>query len=305
MTFYFIHVPKTAGTSFRKSLEDQLGHDSIAYDYGRFVDETHPLIREQVYKGSVYDARTKLAQFAVIAGHVPLNKYIPITGVARCVTFVRDPLQRTYSDYLHSKRHHDFSGGLEEYLKRPQHRNRQFQHLSGVPLASIGFIGLAERYSDSLALLGYQFPALKIKELTLNTHRRNLNGEHKIPDAERDLLTEANDKDIALYAHAKQLFEQRFGLYQHSKAIQRGVITRVQKNRIVGWLAGLEPGEVQAIDTDNTVAARARAIEYRPNLAGWGIERDGFVGFTLQSQDHDLRQCRVRIANTDAYLLEQ
>lgn len=305
MTFNFIHIPKTAGTSFRKSLEQKFGLDAIAYDYGRFVDETHDLIRQGVYKGSVYDARAQLQAFAIIAGHVPLVKYAPVTGVARCVAFVRDPVQRTYSDYLHNKKHYDYKGSIEEYLQRPAHRNRQFQHLRGVPLAAIGFIGLTERYADSLELLGYQFPALKVEELSLNTNRRNVKSEHKISEQDRDIILAANDKDVELYAQAKALFEQRFALCQQKKAIQRGAISRVQKHQISGWLAGAEPGEVQAVHGDNDeVAARARAVEHRPVLAGWGIERDGFVGFTLQNNEVDMRECRVRIANTEAFLTE-
>ncbi|WP_041522455.1 sulfotransferase family 2 domain-containing protein [Gilvimarinus agarilyticus] len=303
MTFNFIHVPKTAGTSFRKSLENKLGLEAIAYDYGRFVDETHDLIREGVYKGSVYDMRERLREFSLIAGHVPLTKYAPVTGVSRCIAFVREPVQRTYSDYLHNKKHFGYKGSIEEYLKRPAHRNRQSTHLGGVPLAAIGFIGLTERYTDSLALLGYQFPSLQVEELSLNTHRRNIKAEHKISDEDREIILAANDKDVALYDQAKQLFEQRFALYQNKKAVQRGVITRVLKHKIVGWLAGVEPGEVQAVHGEaNEVAARARAVEYRPSLAGWGIERDGFVGFTLHNNEVDMHDCRVRIANTDVFL---
>ena len=46
---YFVHIPKTAGTSFRKASETFFGLRHVVYDYADDSNETSPFILDIVY----------------------------------------------------------------------------------------------------------------------------------------------------------------------------------------------------------------------------------------------------------------
>ena len=154
MTHYFVHIPKTAGTSYRMAFEAKNGKVSVAYDYGENISESSSLI-QQGYQTGIYSILNQLREKKLICGHVPITKYSKVVGIKNCFTFLRNPIERCYSDFLHMRRHYGYSGTLQEYLDVPAHQNRLSFFLSGVPFESIGFIGLTESYELSLQMLAY------------------------------------------------------------------------------------------------------------------------------------------------------
>jgi len=83
--FVFVHVPKTAGTSFRKLLVDIFTEDQVSPQF-----MAKPLTDEDA---------TRLDRFQVIAGHVSfadVYKYFPDR---RLITFLREPVDRCLSIY--------------------------------------------------------------------------------------------------------------------------------------------------------------------------------------------------------------
>lgn len=300
---FFIHIPKTAGTSFRKACEESIGRTSIAYDYGLKVEDTSSVVKK-AYSEGVYKHIEILRRYALIAGHMPACKYAPVFGLANTFTFVRNPVQRCFSDFLHLKEHYGFKGGLESYLSRAEHRNRQSFFLSGIPLESIGFIGLTERYEQSLALLAARYPSLNVKPLKLNVNSSRPRGGYEIDKSDIELLVEANSLDIDLYKRAVKQFESQVSLYSATGMVLRGLVQHRTKHAIHGWLAGSKLCDVEAVLGDE-VLATAEPKDFRSGLAGWGIEREGYVGFTLYNKDVDISECAVRVRSTDFVLQDQ
>lgn len=300
MSYFFLHIPKTAGTSFRKSYENSFGRDGIAYDYGKNVDETSPEILA-TYQDSIFTQLDNLRSKSLIAGHMPIYKYAPVFGVKNCFTFMRDPIQRCYSDFQHSKRHQSYTGSLADYLSKHENRNRQSYFLSGIPIESVGFIGITEEYDLSLEMLKSWRSDLAIAPISLNANPEKSSLFYDLSDADMRLLKNANDRDIPLYERAIKQFQQQKQLMISGLPIYRGVIQQFNKHSISGWVASNNPPKVEAVLGEKVVAS-SLAVEFRPGLAGWGIEREGFVGFTLSCQNIDMTLCDVRIADTQFYL---
>ena len=87
----FVHVPKTAGTSFRHQLHEELGEV--------YLDYNNPLFSREVEMGVSEVMRSE--KFRGISGHVRGSDYLAAAKENdwALVTFVRDPIERARSHY--------------------------------------------------------------------------------------------------------------------------------------------------------------------------------------------------------------
>ena len=149
-----VHVPKTAGSTFRFLLERLYG-PGLALDYGVYGDPV----------GSLDGVR-------VIHGHFPVRRYLERYPGARVVTWLRDPVDRIASYYGYWLRNPDTEGN-------PNHRRMLDEKMSIVEFAEMEairdevatvyfeafdfadawFVGLTEHFDEDLAdlsrLLGW------------------------------------------------------------------------------------------------------------------------------------------------------
>jgi hypothetical protein len=77
-------------------------------------------------------------------------------------------------------------------------------------LSRFAFVGLTERFRDSIALLSYTFGWMPVQEVRVRRITEN-----RVRADQLDLRTvarirEHNEKDFSLYAHARQLFDGRY-----------------------------------------------------------------------------------------------
>lgn len=206
-----VHIPKTAGTSFRRALEKYHGKTQVVRDYGLDEEATTDIVGEYLYcRGA---KRTPEALFGAISsnaaeilvGHFRLKKYARFFQPEDVITFVRDPLVRTCSEYLHRRRNKTFDGSFGDFVCKPNMQNFQSQFLEGISEKSI--IGLTERYDESLLFINEYFQ-WNLKVLKKNVARRE--GGRKfaanLSKHDLDLFYRLNNSDLNLYRSVNQRF---------------------------------------------------------------------------------------------------
>lgn len=303
MPLFFVHIPKTAGTSFRLGAEQSFGKPAIAYDYGKASPETSPLVQEYLYEGEASPDFWAFAQACrqqttrMVAGHVMVRRFVSVFGASQTLTFMREPLQRMASEYAHFVRNYGYQGSFRDFYSRPLMHNRQSRILHGVDLEAIGFVGFTEHYADSLAMLNARF-GTSIALRTDNRGKPSLEAEHAIEPDDETELRQLNASDIVQYRQALALFEARKALFEAGKPWAHARLNEASATRVSGWAwraeALDEPVQVEVWVNDE-LAGAVRATELRPALCQLLPPRGGYVGFHLPVKlaPGDRVQCRV------------
>lgn len=205
--YFFVHIPKTAGTSFRNGLEKKY---KVACDYGEKSEQTSKVVSVNTYeKKDLYRLYEQLLQqkFDWLSGHVFTAKYQPLLNPRNIITFVRQPIERLYSSYNHYCLHLGYKESFKNYIQDKRFINSQSRFLGGIPIELIGNIGITEKYADSLALINKK---LKNKVEYLE---KNVRKNEKVDFSDHlDLLRQLNKLDLELYNKAIWLHEQRMTL---------------------------------------------------------------------------------------------
>ena len=207
----FVHTPKTAGTSLRWALEKYLGGSNVVRDYGPRSHVTDDIVREHLYSGDeLKDPKSLVKELVgdkreILIGHFPLQKYADCFDATKTITFVRDPLVRMCSEYLHRVKDNTFTGLFSEFLERPGYQNQQSRFLEGVSEET--FIGITEKYPESLQHINH------IAQWSLTTRKKNVGRRgggqrfaEKLSVQEMDLFYKMNAEDVGLYQVATQRF---------------------------------------------------------------------------------------------------
>jgi len=82
--YLFVHLPKTAGTSFRWALESALGRDAVS----------PPFLASRLTEEEI----ARLEQYRAIAGHISIDDITPFRN-RNLLTILRDPIDRCISWY--------------------------------------------------------------------------------------------------------------------------------------------------------------------------------------------------------------
>jgi hypothetical protein len=226
-----LHIPKTAGTSLRVSLQEKYGLPRLAMDYWGQSEHTSSIVHHHLYQSNASLGTKELVQnlratgYQAIIGHFPLSKYGEFFLPSEVIAFVREPLVRSCSEYLHKRRHHKFEGTFSEFIEDPRNQNVQAKMLNGYHQEN--FIGITERYVDSLIILNKRF-GLQIKERKANRAPRGggmrffkgLN--RKIVDRYRAL----NQQDIVLYRESLNRLEKLQPMTVRRKGWVRRITSR-------------------------------------------------------------------------------
>lgn len=206
-----VHTPKTAGTSLRWALEKHFGNSDIIRDYGPHSNVTGDIVREHLYSGDESKGPESLVaeisseERKVLIGHFPLQRYEDCFEAKNIITFVRNPLIRLCSEFLHRAKNKSFTGNFSEFLERPAYQNLQSRFLEGV--SEDTFIGITEHYPESLQYIN------RIAQWTLSTRKKNVGwrgGGQKFAENlsvhELDLFYKMNADDVELYRFATRRF---------------------------------------------------------------------------------------------------
>lgn len=305
---FFIHIPKTAGTSLRVAAEQFFGVDRIVYDYGAHSPVTSACIRHYLYETSPPDW-DGLNDFwrsqppALIAGHKSVGRFAPTVGLSRSFGFVRDPLAQAFSNYLHLRRQRRFDGSFQEFFaRRPE---KQLKMFSNVPFQALGFVGVTEHYRASLRLLN----ALYDWRLTYKKVNRAgwlAPSVRTVSADDRAAFEDINRDEIALYQQIVWHFGQRLALHRQQKSFVHGDFEVAPDGQIKGWAwwAGNEASCPVALELWVNGAPMARRLSGDLNLSfqNQPLPREGQVGFEFDAPSAQDLRCNVRVVETGQWL---
>ncbi len=224
---FFVHIPKTAGTSFRKALETV---QPIKADYGAQSIHTSSLICQHIYKEvNPYQLKQEmlLKPFS-LTGHVTIHKYADFFNLRHIITFVREPIEQIVSHYNHYVTHHNCKDDFENFYRKAQFVNCQRKVLNDVPLSLIGYVGITEVYNDSLTIINKGLNT-NIGQLKQNIRQHaHKESSHLSAEVIKELLT-LNQQDVQLYQKALSLHQERMLMLEQGKEWTH-VFTQVNAN---------------------------------------------------------------------------
>lgn len=211
-----IHIPKTAGTSFRNTLKEVYQAEKVIRLDINLLDEVIH-IDEQLWR------KKKLASEVEVAhGHFSpfLFEKLFRTSPTPFITWLRHPVERVISNFYYLEKRlqeelDEKSKGLNilskmqrtlmEYAADPLNQNRMAKFLHGKPLDDFAFVGIQEHYLEDLHYLGKQLGWQQIPHFQHNT-----TGKARIVSAlQREEIARLNQEDMALYQAALALREKR------------------------------------------------------------------------------------------------
>ncbi len=250
---FFMHIPKTAGTTFRYIIQYQYKPNAIYELYD------HSLTHSQRLDKLLNLSEARKQQIKIVNAHFGFGLHEFLHRPYTYITFLRNPIDRVVSMYyyLHSTRNiqtnplpSDLS--LKDFVQTYQRiQNGMTKYLSGVILKDqladqspnsttnsqcatetdlelakknlkehFKVIGLAERFDESLFLfnktLGWKIPLYD-----KNNVSKNRPSKKTVSNDTLSLIEKENEFDIQLYEYAKEVFEELIN--QQSTSFEREV----------------------------------------------------------------------------------
>lgn len=283
----FLHIPKTAGTSFRLGAIKTLGANHCHFDYGRRSPETSALVRDHVYeKPDLFRFGGELARAdcRLLAGHFSYPKFGPLFRSDRVLSFCREPELQLMSHYAHSTRHNGDTRSLAEFLASPSGAGCQTRVFRGIPLEAVGFIGVTNRYDESLRVLRHDY-GLDIKSMRANANPDKADEQaYEVPAEVNEAYAAAVAQDAGVYRRANALLDKRLAALDGDYGYVHGAIQAANHTSIQGFAfngagnGSEEPVKVELV-INGKPSASCNAVIDRPGLRGVGAPRCGYVGF--------------------------
>ncbi len=202
-----VHVPKTAGTSFRRVL-DQVCGARIWYNYGTIFSRAQARA-ELVPPGTRF-----------IHGHFLADAFDDLFPDRRLVTWVRHPVERLLSNYYHFLRTPDMRDdccrelyerklSLRQFADLEWMRNYTGHYLANKPVADFEFIGIAERFDESIRRFCEVFGFRDASRIPRENANPDRTGEaYELTPGDRAFILERNAADLAWYSQAAERLTQ-------------------------------------------------------------------------------------------------
>jgi hypothetical protein len=204
-----LHIPKTAGTSFRTILKDKIGDSRVV----RLDIHNKNDIRLNEKAFTKDKLRNKIK---VVHGHfkfADIKELFDLDPSVRYVTWLRDPVDRVLSHYYYLMKMAAIKMGeqakdeilskvgksLEEYVVHDQNRNEISHFLEGSSFDDFDFIGIQKDFENELnrfrKVMGWS---------NIENQRHNVTGSKKpaIDKKTVELIKSYNEKDVEIYEEA-------------------------------------------------------------------------------------------------------
>lgn len=218
--WFFLHIPKTAGSSFRAELSGILTPNYNIHAYDKDLPGGDHQQRLNATVRAFVDA-SRRTRHRFVSGHVPVTMMRPIADAGlrpKLFTILRDPVARFVSDfrYQSTSQHPDHVAfraryrAIEDYLAERGECDKMMRYLAPTPTASVAetadhvldnftFVGSMETYDASfrimMALLGVErAPSVFLRK----TSDGEATAVPMTPELDASIRA-ANARDVALY----------------------------------------------------------------------------------------------------------
>jgi len=299
----YLHIPKTAGTSFRVSAEEYFGEHNILRDYGADSSNTSADIIESFYDGDDFESLRQLGlSKKLLCGHFSLPRYSEVFPDSPIMTFFRNPVNRVVSEFVHFTNHYGYTETLEEFYTNPRFQNRQHHSLGGAKPTDLDFYGLTEQYDKSLDMFNQRYGTeLKMTELNIGTYSPRSVVKPTAKQIEE--ILHLNQADLTLYKQALEFFDQQPETKRTtaSMAIRyRGNFGGIKNNGLCGWVTDTQTNAPinLRIAVNGVVLKTVTADRKRPDIVRNGIDTDGHCGFHVPLDQLGVIQHRDSISIT-------
>ncbi|MEZ4888877.1 MAG: sulfotransferase family 2 domain-containing protein [Chitinophagales bacterium] len=206
-----LHIPKTAGTSFRNTLKDIYGEEAIIQ---LDIHHKNNNIKINAQRADSVELRKK---HLVVHGHfspLSLKSTLTITPDIPYITWLRDPVDRVISNYYYLEKRLEeelmeeakglnilskMQRTLLEFAHADKNRNRISKFLEGMSLDQFLFVGITEHYSEDLKDLSELLGWKNFQEFH---HNITGNSRKNVSQEDREIIRQLNLKDEELYAKA-------------------------------------------------------------------------------------------------------
>lgn len=228
-TVIFLHVPKTAGTTLIRVMEQQYRPEDV-----------YSVVEPRDFQDLAALSETRKAEFRLLVGHMDFGAHELLPGSSTYFTLLRHPIERVISHYYFmlqepQYQYYDIITSSHMNLKKfieseidIMMDNVQTRMLSGKG-AQLAFgtcteevletakknlrehftvVGLTERFDETLLLLkrafGWQNSFYLKRNVTTSRLKRD-----ELPAATLDTIINANQLDMELYRYATALFKEQ------------------------------------------------------------------------------------------------
>lgn len=202
-----IHIPKSGGTSFNKSLSDKF---SVLRDDGHGIYKD---INQIITKFEEFNNNINLEDYTnidCIMGHILPIKYKKLhDNNWKFITWLREPSQMIHSLYNYVVKKSDRSYlnnfilennlSIEEFSLHPVCRNAYQRFFYNFPPDNYFFIGIVENYEDDLKLLSNKLN-LDLKMYHENKNPNKQKSYYNIDNKLLNKMKEYHKEDYNLYS---------------------------------------------------------------------------------------------------------
>lgn len=209
-----LHIPKTAGTSFREQLVKNYGKNSVVH-FDIVVEDgaTKFKIDGNYVEKPLFHPETK-----VIHGHFEyfrLIDFYPKLAELPIITWLRNPASRVISNYtyLKEKLFQEISKNplatslaermmcsLSQFSALENERNKMSKFLKGIEVNDLLFIGFVENYESDLTRLAKM---LNWKDYSPVYNNKTIKKKEEISPLILNEICNNNSEDVLLYSLSK------------------------------------------------------------------------------------------------------